>query len=61
VPFVIQNPRDAVSTAGPGDLTVENKFLLWKSIQYLTAVAGGFRSEAAERLGAAKTGWRVQR
>ena len=42
VPFVIQNPRDAVSTAGPGDLTVENKFLLWKSLQYLTAVAGGF-------------------
>jgi hypothetical protein len=42
VPFVIQNPRDVVSTAGPGDLTVENKFLLWKSIQYLTAVAGGF-------------------
>jgi hypothetical protein len=33
VPFVIQNPSDAVSTAGPGDLTVENKFLLWKSIQ----------------------------
>ena len=42
VPFVIQNPREAVSTAGPGDLTVENKFLLWRSIQYLTAVAGGF-------------------
>jgi hypothetical protein len=42
VPFVIQNPNDAVSTTGPGDLTVENKFLLWKSVQYLTAVAGGF-------------------
>src|SRR5262245_44679860 len=42
VPFVIQNPSDAVSTAGPGDLTVENKFLLKRSVQYLTAVAGGF-------------------
>jgi Putative MetA-pathway of phenol degradation len=42
LPFVIQNPSDAVSTAGPGDLTVENKFLLWRSVQYLTAVAGGF-------------------
>jgi hypothetical protein len=42
VPFLIQNPNDAVSTSGPGDLTVENKFLLWRSIQYLTAVAGGF-------------------
>jgi outer membrane putative beta-barrel porin/alpha-amylase len=42
VPFVIQNPREAVSTSGPGDLTVENKFLLWRSIQHLAAVAGGF-------------------
>jgi hypothetical protein len=42
MPFVIQNPSEAVSTSGPGDLTVENKFLLWRSIQYLTAVAGGF-------------------
>ena len=31
VPFVIQNPIDALSTAGPGDLTVENKFLSWRS------------------------------
>jgi hypothetical protein len=42
VPLVIQNPSNAISTAGPGDLMVENKFLLWRSIQYLTAVAGGF-------------------
>ena len=42
VPFVIQNPIDALSTAGPGDLTVENKFLFWRSVQYMAAVAGGF-------------------
>lgn len=42
VPFMIQNPSGAVSTAGPGDLTVENKFLLWKSVQHLAAAAGGF-------------------
>jgi hypothetical protein len=42
VSFVIQNPIDALSTAGPGDLTVENKFLFWRSVQYMAAVAGGF-------------------
>jgi Putative MetA-pathway of phenol degradation len=41
-PLVIRHPLDGVSTAGPGDLTVENKFMLWKSIQHLVAVAGGF-------------------
>jgi hypothetical protein len=39
---VIQNPIDALSTAGPGDLTVENTFLFWRSVQYMAAGAGGF-------------------
>ena len=42
MPFVIQNPTDAPSTAGPGDLELQNKFLLWKSVQHLALLSGGF-------------------
>jgi len=42
MPFVIQNPTDAPSTAGPGDLELQNKFLLWKSVQHLALLSAGF-------------------
>ena len=42
VPLVISNPTGAPSNAGFGDLALENKFLLWKSVQYRAQVAGGF-------------------
>ena len=42
MPFLYRNPNDAASTAGPGDLELQNKFLLWKSVQHLVLVSGGF-------------------
>jgi hypothetical protein len=42
MPFLYQNPHDAASTAGPGDLELQNKFLLWKSVQHLALLSGGF-------------------
>lgn len=42
MPFVIQNPTDLPSTAGPGDLEVQNKFQLLKSVQHRALLAAGF-------------------
>jgi len=41
VPLVFLDPRDAASTAGFGDIEVENKVLFWRSLDYLAAVGGG--------------------
>src|SRR5215813_9877351 len=42
VPVVISNPIDTPSNAGFGDVTIESKFRLWKSVQYRALVAAGF-------------------
>jgi hypothetical protein len=42
VPVVISNPSEGPSNAGFGDVTIENKFRLWKSVPYRTLVAAGF-------------------
>ncbi len=41
VPFVFQDPRDAASAAGPGDLVIETKFLLLKSADVPALLAAG--------------------
>lgn len=42
MPFVMHNPTDLSSTAGPGDLEIQNKFQLLKSVQHRALLAGGF-------------------
>lgn len=42
IPVVITDPRDGPSATGFGDLTIENKFRLWKSVEYRALVAAGF-------------------
>ena len=42
VPLVFTDPRDGPSEGGFGDLAVQNKFLLWKSVEHRALVAGGF-------------------
>lgn len=42
VPVVITDPRDGTSAAGFGDLAIENKVLLWKSVEHRALVAAGF-------------------
>ena len=42
VPLVFTDPRDGTSAGGFGDLTVQNKFLLWKSVEHRALIAGGF-------------------
>ncbi len=42
VPLVFTGPRDGTSEGGFGDLAVQNKFLLWKSVEHRALVAGGF-------------------
>ncbi len=42
IPVVVTDPRDGPSAAGFGDLTIENKFLLWKSVEHRALVAAGF-------------------
>jgi hypothetical protein len=41
VPLVFLDPREGSSATGFGDIEVENKVLLWRSFDYLAAVAGG--------------------
>jgi hypothetical protein len=41
VPFVIRDPREETSMAGVGDLTLENKVLVWRSFDWLAAAAVG--------------------
>jgi hypothetical protein len=42
VPFVIVDPRDASTQAGFGDLEIQNKFLLFRSVEHRALVAAGF-------------------
>ena len=42
VPFVINFPRDDATTGGPGDLEIENKFLLYRSVEDRILVSAGF-------------------
>jgi outer membrane putative beta-barrel porin/alpha-amylase len=42
VPFVINDPRDESAAAGFGDVELQNKFLLYKSVQHRALVAAGF-------------------
>ena len=41
-PLVANVPQDGPSTAGFGDISIENKVLLWKSVEQRLLVAGGF-------------------
>lgn len=41
VPLIFLDPRDAPSVGGVGDITVESKVLVWRSLEYLAAVAAG--------------------
>ena len=41
VPFVFRDPRGGASTGGVGDLEVESKVLVWRSLEALAAVAVG--------------------
>ena len=41
VPLVFRDPREGAPTGGPGDLTVENKVLVWRSLDHLAAIAVG--------------------
>lgn len=42
VPIVSAQPSESASNTGVGDLTLENKFLLWKSVEHRALVAAGF-------------------
>ncbi len=42
VPVVARDPKDGRGAGGVGDLEIQNKFLLFKSVQYLTQLAAGF-------------------
>jgi hypothetical protein len=44
IPVVFRSPHDAPWTGGVGDLTVENKFLLYRSLDYPAQVAAGFEA-----------------
>src|SRR3989442_2647626 len=42
VPFVINFPSSSATTGGPGDLEIENKFLLYRSVEDRILVSAGF-------------------
>jgi hypothetical protein len=42
VPFVINSPSGAAAAAGFGDVELQNKFLLYKSVEHRALVAAGF-------------------
>jgi hypothetical protein len=42
VPVIALSPREGKGAGGIGDVEVQNKFRLFKSIQHLTLIAGGF-------------------
>lgn len=44
MPFLFTDPRGAPAMAGPGDLEIENKVLLFKSLEHRTLVAAGFEA-----------------
>jgi hypothetical protein len=42
VPFVINFPGDSPTTGGPGDLEIENKFLVYRSVEDRILASAGF-------------------
>ena len=42
IPVVINDLQEGPSTAGFGDIEIENKFLFWKSVEHRALAAGGF-------------------
>jgi hypothetical protein len=42
VPLLILDPREDITQAGVGDLELDNKFLLFKSVEHKAQVAAGF-------------------
>jgi hypothetical protein len=42
VPAVFTDPREGPSAGGPGDIELQNKFLLLKSVEHKALVAAGF-------------------
>jgi hypothetical protein len=42
IPVVVDDPSDGKSQAGFGDISIENKFLFWKSVEQRLLVSGGF-------------------
>ena len=41
VPLILLDPRDTPSVGGVGDITVESKVLVWRSLERLAAAAVG--------------------
>ena len=44
VPFLFTDPHDGPAMAGPGDVEIENKVLLFKSLEHRMLVAAGFEA-----------------
>ncbi len=44
IPIVFLQPREGVATGGVGDLTLENKVLLFRSLEHRAQVAAGFET-----------------
>src|SRR5689334_18598694 len=44
VPVIFNDPVDASTQAGAGDLRVENKVMVWQSLDWLAQVAVGFEA-----------------
>src|SRR5438094_7660400 len=54
VPLVFQDPKDGEAQGGVGDLSVENKVMVWQSLDWLSQVAVGVEARlptGAERRG----------
>src|SRR5882762_4234534 len=54
VPLVFQDPREGAAQGGVGDLRVENKVMVWQSLDWLSQVAlgvGGRLPTGSERRG----------
>lgn len=44
IPVIFLQPREDIATGGLGDITLENKFLLFKSLEHRAQVAAGFET-----------------
>src|SRR5438874_11638053 len=54
VPLVFQDPKDGEAQGGVGDLSVENKVMVWQSLDWLSQIAVGVevrRPTGSERRG----------
>ena len=45
VPFVFTDARDSAALGGPGDVEIENKVLLFKSLEHKAQIAGGVEAK----------------